>query len=188
MKKHFGRLFSNYNWEQSECKRNFQSAKTRPTMASRLADQMQVQLVDEDVSRNAINRSSNPSNHYRRKLGNFKMTDSLVAPLGDKSQTVPNHLLNTSERIMFQLLKLWFKFKIKVYFKEIFAKLQRNQIFEVSPVEIHFSGFEIGGSKRYSQTLHVINVSDKVQRMTVLPPLSTRHFDIHYVKQVTLTL
>lgn len=69
-------------------------------MASRLADQMQVQLVDEDMS-----RSSNPSNHYRRKLGNFKMTDSLVAPLVDKSQPVPNHLLNTSDEFL-KLLKL----------------------------------------------------------------------------------
>lgn len=69
---------------------------------------------------------------------------------------------------------------------EIYAKLQRNQIFEVAPGEIHFAGFQVNvaePNKRYSQTLHVINISDKVQRMTVLPPM-TRNFDVFYVKQV----
>lgn len=68
---------------------------------------------------------------------------------------------------------------------EIYAKLERNELFEVSPVEVHFSGFEIDSNqiKKYTQKLRIINVSDQVQRMTVLPP-QTKYFDVFYVKPV----
>ena len=60
----------------------------------------------------------------------------------------------------------------------IFAKLERNDLFEVSPIEIHFSGYDIDSKepKKYTQTLRVINISDQVQRMTVLPP-QTKYFE-----------
>ena len=58
-------------------------------MASRLADSF-----DEDIISPIANRSKIGPVQTRRKLGNFKMTDSLVA-IYDK-KPVPNHLLNTS--------------------------------------------------------------------------------------------
>jgi hypothetical protein len=76
--------------------------------------------------------------------------------------------------------------------KELYAKLQRNQYFEVAPSEVHFSGFEVSNKnkneppsqrKKYSQILRIINISDQVQRCVILPPQS-KIFDIHYVKQV----
>ena len=62
---------------------------------------------------------------------------------------------------------------------------ERNDLFEVSPIEIHFSGYDIDSKepKKYTQTLRVINISDQVQRMTVLPP-QTKYFDVFYVKPV----
>jgi hypothetical protein len=77
--------------------------------------------------------------------------------------------------------------------KEIYAKLQRNEYFEVAPAEVHFAGFEVlssqqdGESKKYTQILRIINISGQVQRMTVLPPF-TKHFQIFYVKQVELSV
>ena len=55
----------------------------------------------------------------------------------------------------------------------------------MSPVEVHFAGFEISDDevKKYKQKLKIINISDQVQRMTVLPP-KTKYFDIYYVKPV----
>ncbi|RMZ96259.1 Primary ciliary dyskinesia [Brachionus plicatilis] len=99
----------------------------------------------------------------KRQPNRLKLTDSLVAPV--EKIPVPNHLLDT----------------------KIFAKLQRNDAFEVSPVEVHFSGFEIDKSdqKRYTQILKVINISGQLQRMTVIPP-QTKFFTIHYVKQERL--
>jgi hypothetical protein len=67
--------------------------------------------------------------------------------------------------------------------------LQRNKFFEVTPVEVHFSGFEVNKETpiRYTQMLRVINISDQVQRMVILPP-QTKHFDVHYVKQVGFSI
>ena len=57
----------------------------------------------------------------------------------------------------------------------------------MSPVEIHFSGYEIDSKEpnKYTQILRVINISDQVQRMTVLPP-QTKYFDVFYVKPVLI--
>jgi hypothetical protein len=74
-------------------------------------------------------------------------------------------------------------------FIEIYAKLQRNLIFEVAPVELHFAGFQIPTSnnkkdvKRFTQRLKIINISGEVQQMTILPPKS-EFFEIYYVKPV----
>lgn len=52
----------------------------------------------------------------------------------------------------------------------------------MTPVEVHFAGFEV--NKQYTQILRLINISGTVQRMTVLPP-KTKIFDVHYVKPVS---
>jgi len=39
-------------------------------------------------------------------------------------------------------MKLWYSFSKPRFNKEIYAKLQRNAVFEVSPVEVHFAGFD----------------------------------------------
>ncbi len=68
--------------------------------------------------------------------------------------------------------------------KEIYAKLQRNEIFEAAPVEVHFAGFEVDeDGSSYQQILRIINISGQIQRMTVLPP-KTNFFDVLYVKPV----
>lgn len=117
-----------------------------------------------------------PPIQSKRQSNSLKLSDSLVAPV--EKQPVPDHLLNTSNQI-----KICFIFYM--IFLEIYAKLQRNDVFEVSPVEVHFSGFEINNEeqKRYTQILKVINISGQVQRMIVIPP-QTKFFTIHYVKQV----
>jgi hypothetical protein len=62
--------------------------------------------------------------------------------------------------------------------------LQRNEIFEAAPAEVHFAGFEVDQDvKSYEQILRIINISGQIQRMTVLPP-KTKFFDVLYVKPV----
>lgn len=65
---------------------------------------------------------------------------------------------------------------------EIYAKLHRNEVFEVTPTEVHFAGYEI--NKKFTQKLKIINISGQVERLTVLPPKQVKHFDIHYIKPV----
>ena len=65
---------------------------------------------------------------------------------------------------------------------EIYAKLHRNEVFEIAPVELHFAGYET--NKKYTQKLKVINISGQVQRLTLLPPKQNKHFDVHYIKPV----
>lgn len=93
-----------------------------------------------------------------RKPQKLKQTDQLVAAV-EKRLPVPNHVLDT----------------------KIFAKLQRNQIFEVTPVEVHFAGFQVDEKSVFTQVLRIINISGQIQRMTVLPP-KTKFFDVIYVK------
>ena len=74
-----------------------------------------------------------------------------------------------------------------LFLKEIYAKLQRNEIFEAAPAEVHFAGFEVDQDvKSYEQILRIINISGQIQRMTVLPP-KTKFFDVLYVKPVKKT-
>jgi hypothetical protein len=79
-------------------------------------------------------------------------------------------------------------FNFLIIILEIYAKLQRNQVFEVAPIEVHFAGYELSSDlnepKKYVQKLKIINISGQVQRLTVLPPQQTKYFDIHYVKPV----
>lgn len=65
--------------------------------------------------------------------------------------------------------------------KEIFAKLHRNDIFELEPSEVHFSGFSLDNNESLKKHVKIINSSDQVQRLTILPPL-TKYFEIHYTK------
>jgi hypothetical protein len=89
-------------------------------------------------------------------------------------------------------MKLWCFFSKPRFNKEIYAKLQRNAVFEVSPVEVHFAGFDVAVEgtfngknkyKRHVQRLRIINISSEMQNMTVLPP-QTEFFEIFYVKPV----
>ena len=105
-----------------------------------------------------------------RKPKKINFDESLVAPV--ERLDVPNHVLNT----------------------KIYAKLQRNDVFELSPMEVHFAGFEVAVEgtingknkfKRYTQKLKIINISAEMQNMTVLPP-QTEFFEIYYVKPVSV--
>jgi hypothetical protein len=66
--------------------------------------------------------------------------------------------------------------------QEIFTKLQRNELIEASPSEIHFNGFDLD-KLPLTRVLKLINISGNIQRMTILPP-QTKYFDVHYVKPV----
>ncbi|KAF7689707.1 cilia- and flagella-associated protein 221 [Silurus meridionalis] len=56
---------------------------------------------------------------------------------------------------------------------KIFAKVKSNNIIEVEPSELHFSGFEVG--KEYRKAVKIINISTKVIRIHVIPP-ETKYF------------
>lgn len=57
-------------------------------------------------------------------------------------------------------------------------KLKRNSLVRAEPAEAHFSGFELG--KKYSNTVKLINVSNEVLNIHIMPT-QTKHF------QTTLT-
>lgn len=80
-------------------------------MASRLADHL-----DEDIVGHRRQSKMGPTSTVTtttttlattkpRKLNNFKMTDSLVAPSSDRVVAVPNHLLNSSTSKIMELYK-----------------------------------------------------------------------------------
>lgn len=64
-------------------------------------------------------------------------------------------------------------------FSELFVKLKRNKLVEVTPHEIHFDGFEL--NQTHIRELHVINRSSDVLRVDILPP-QTSAFQIEYKK------
>ncbi|KTG33837.1 hypothetical protein cypCar_00016727 [Cyprinus carpio] len=78
-----------------------------------------------------------------------------------KSGNVPHHLLET----------------------KVFAKLKSNGVVQAEPLELHFSGFEVG--KDYRKNLKLVNVSSEVLSVHILPPL-TKHFQIKYTKKCRL--
>uniref|UniRef100_A0A672L126 Cep192-like domain-containing protein n=1 Tax=Sinocyclocheilus grahami TaxID=75366 RepID=A0A672L126_SINGR len=78
-----------------------------------------------------------------------------------KSGNVPHHLLET----------------------RVFAKLKSNGVVQAEPLELHFSGFEVG--KDYRKNLKLVNVSSEVLSVHILPPL-TKHFQIKYTKKCRL--
>uniref|UniRef100_A0A8C2CMK4 Cep192-like domain-containing protein n=1 Tax=Cyprinus carpio TaxID=7962 RepID=A0A8C2CMK4_CYPCA len=74
-------------------------------------------------------------------------------------------------------------FVLYVYFSGVFAKLKSNSVVQAEPLELHFSGFEVG--KDYRKILKLVNVSSEVLSVHILPPL-TKHFQIKYTKKCRL--
>ena len=62
---------------------------------------------------------------------------------------------------------------------ELFVKLKRNKLVEVTPHEIHFDGFEINETQ--TRDLHILNRSSEVLRVDIIPP-QTNFFQIDYKK------
>ncbi|KAI5619632.1 cilia- and flagella-associated protein 221 [Silurus asotus] len=60
---------------------------------------------------------------------------------------------------------------------KIFAKVKSNNVIEVEPSELHFSGFEVG--KEYRKVVKIINISTKVIRIHVIPP-ETKYFQTEH--------
>ncbi|KAM8934069.1 cilia- and flagella-associated protein 221 [Pelodytes ibericus] len=83
------------------------------------------------------------------------LMDSLVQE--PKRRAVPNHLLETKS----------------------YTKLTSNRIVQASPGILHFGGYEVG--KQYKQTLKLINISQDVMTLHIIPP-QTKHFSISYNK------
>ena len=61
--------------------------------------------------------------------------------------------------------------------------MHRTSVFESSIPIIHFSGFEI--NKKHEIIINIINISSKIQRMSIIPPNETE-FTIEYKKIGTL--
>ena len=60
------------------------------------------------------------------------------------------------------------------------AKLDETAVFRALPSVIHFGGFHLKDVQR--QVFHVVNISDKSQRMSIVAP-TTAYFRIEYDKQ-----
>ena len=102
-----------------------------------------------------------------------KALEILVAKPEYNPNSVPNHLLQSSKR-RFLLLKNSIKFSL-----ELFVKLKRNKLVEVTPHEIHFDGFELNQTQ--TRDLHILNRSSEVLRVDIIPPQTT-NFQIDYKK------
>jgi hypothetical protein len=74
--------------------------------------------------------------------------------------------------------KIYF-FLFKFVFKELFVKLKRNKLVEVTPHEIHFDGFDLNQTQ--TRELHILNRSSEVLRVDIIPP-QTSFFQIDYKK------
>ena len=62
---------------------------------------------------------------------------------------------------------------------ELFVKLKRNKLVEVTPHEVHFDSFEINQTQ--TRDLHILNRSSEVLRVDIIPP-QTSFFQIDYKK------
>ncbi|XP_017573245.1 cilia- and flagella-associated protein 221 isoform X2 [Pygocentrus nattereri] len=65
----------------------------------------------------------------------------------------------------------------------VYAKLKSNNVVEVAPLELHFSGFEVG--KDYKKVVKLINVSSEVLDVHILPT-QTKYFLTEYIKKSRL--
>ena len=65
----------------------------------------------------------------------------------------------------------------------MFSKVSKNTHFEAQPAELHFAGFEIGVPQTLQ--LNLMNISDSVQRLHIVPPQS-EYFKIEYHKKERL--
>uniref|UniRef100_A0A3Q3WCC6 Cep192-like domain-containing protein n=1 Tax=Mola mola TaxID=94237 RepID=A0A3Q3WCC6_MOLML len=68
-------------------------------------------------------------------------------------------------------------------FIDIYAKLKSNTLIQAEPLELHFSGFELG--KDYIKILKLINVSSEVMNIHIIPT-QTKHFQTSYTKKYRL--
>ncbi|XP_036418359.1 cilia- and flagella-associated protein 221 isoform X2 [Colossoma macropomum] len=65
----------------------------------------------------------------------------------------------------------------------VYDKLKSNNVVEAAPLELHFSGFEVG--KDYKKVVKLINVSSEVLDVHILPT-QTKYFLTDYIKKSRL--
>jgi hypothetical protein len=104
-----------------------------------------------------------------------KALEILVAKPERDKIPVPNHLLQSSKNFN-KIIFIYFKFLLIL---ELFLKLKRNKLVEVTPHEIHFDGFELNQTQ--TRDLHILNRSSEVLRVDIIPP-QTSFFQIDYKK------
>ncbi|XP_028927000.1 cilia- and flagella-associated protein 221 isoform X2 [Ornithorhynchus anatinus] len=79
----------------------------------------------------------------------------------EPGKAVPNHLLES----------------------KVYAQLQKNQLIEATPGILHFGGYRV--NRHHQQTLSLLNISEDVINLLILPP-QTRYFRIKYIKKQRL--
>jgi len=65
---------------------------------------------------------------------------------------------------------------------ELYSTIGQNAVLQARPAVLNFAGFHVGRVRRLR--LDLVNASNDVQRMHVIPP-QTKHFRIDYTKKVT---
>ena len=64
----------------------------------------------------------------------------------------------------------------------VFPRIKHTKVIEAQPDALHFGGFQL--KQEYVLKLKLVNISDKVQRIHILPP-QTKFFSVHYRKRVS---